>query len=56
MSRDTAELLTLIGFFVMLGAIGVTAQRRTRDGADFFLAGRRMGAVVAALSASASSS
>ena len=47
---------TLIVYLVVLLAIGVWAQRRIGDTTDFHLAGRRMGPVVAALSASASSS
>ncbi len=47
---------TLIVYLVLLLGIGIWAQRRVRDTADFHLAGRRMGPVVAALSASASSS
>jgi sodium/proline symporter len=45
----------IIYLFVLLG-IGAWAQRRVGDSADFHLAGRRMGPIVAALSASASSS
>ncbi len=47
---------TMVAYLVALLAIGAWAQRRTRDTADFHLAGRRMGPWVAALSASASSS
>lgn len=56
MSPEVAILTTLIVYKVALLAIGLWAQRRTRDGEDFVLAGRRMGPLVAALSASASSS
>ncbi|NKI34425.1 sodium/proline symporter [Wenzhouxiangella sp. XN79A] len=49
-------IATMIAYLVALLAIGVWAQRRTRDTADFHLAGRKMGPWVAALSASASSS
>jgi sodium/proline symporter len=55
-SRSSAILITLILYKVILVAIGWLAHRRTRDDADFFLGGRRLGAMVAALSASASSS
>jgi len=48
--------VTLIVYLVALLAIGLWAQRRTGDTGDFHLAGRRMGPVIAALSASASSS
>ena len=47
---------TLIIYLVVLLGIGAWAQRRVGDSADFHLAGRRMGPIVAALSASASSS
>ena len=56
MSQTTATLITLIVYKVVLVLIGWAAQRKTRDGADFFLGGRTMGPSVAALSASASSS
>lgn len=48
--------ITLIVYLLLLLGIGVWAQRRVQDTSDFHLAGRRMGPVVAALSASASSS
>ena len=47
---------TLLVYLVVLLGIGVWAQRRIGGSEDFHLAGRRMGPVVAALSASASSS
>jgi len=47
---------TLIFYQVLLLGIGWWASRRTDDSADFYLGGRKLGAVVAALSASASSS
>ncbi|MDX1626797.1 MAG: sodium/proline symporter [Wenzhouxiangellaceae bacterium] len=47
---------TMALYLVALLAIGAWAQRRTADTSDFHLAGRDMGAFVAALSASASSS
>ncbi len=47
---------TLVVYLIVLLSIGVWAQRRVGDTADFHLAGRRLGPVVAALSASASSS
>ncbi|HMQ23030.1 MAG TPA: sodium/proline symporter, partial [Planctomycetota bacterium] len=56
MSREGAVLATLVVYKLALLAIGLWAERRTRDGDDFVLAGRRMGPVIAALSASASSS
>ncbi len=56
MDKTLAILLTLIAYKVLLVVIGLWASRRTRDNADFFLAGRRLGPLVAAISASASSS
>ena len=55
---DNARMLTatMIAYLVALLAIGAWAQRRTADTSDFHLAGRRMGPLVASLSASASSS
>lgn len=47
---------TMVTYLVALLAIGVWAQRRTADTSDFHLAGRKMGPLVASLSASASSS
>ena len=47
---------TLLAYLLALLAIGLWAQRRTGSSDDFHLAGRRLGPVVAALSASASSS
>ncbi|MCH8479500.1 MAG: hypothetical protein LAT56_16395 [Wenzhouxiangella sp.] len=47
---------TLILYLVVLVGIGIWAKGRVGDSEDFHLAGRRMGPVVAALSASASSS
>jgi sodium/proline symporter len=48
--------ITLVVYLLVLLGIGVWAQRRIAGSEDFHLAGRRMGPVVAALSASASSS
>lgn len=56
MEKTTAILLTLVAYKLTLLAIGFWANRRTRDNADFFLGGRRLGPIVAAISASASSS
>lgn len=56
MIRAQAILLTLIGYNFVLILIGLWASRRTRNNADFFLGGRGLGAWVAAISASASSS
>lgn len=56
MSGGVAVLVTLVVYKVVLVVIGVVASRVTRDDADFYLGGRRLGPWVAALSASASSS
>jgi len=49
-------VLTLLVYLIILLGIGIWAQRRIGNSEDFHLAGRRMGPIVAALSASASSS
>ena len=56
MTEGKAVLLTLIAYGITLLVIGVICQRRTRDGIDFFLGGRRLGPLVASISAAASSS
>lgn len=56
MTPQTAILITLVLYKVGLVVLGLWAQRRTRDGTDFFLGGRKLGPIVAAVSASASSS
>ncbi|MCB9882152.1 MAG: sodium/proline symporter [Planctomycetes bacterium] len=56
MDKATAILITLVIYKVTLIAIGLYAERKTKDGTDFFLGGRRLGPLVAAISASASSS
>ncbi len=56
MSPETVIVATLIAYKVALVAFGLIGQRRTRDSADFFLGGRKLGPMVAAVSASASSS
>jgi len=56
MTHGQAVLATLILYNLILVGLGVLSQRRVRDGVDFFLAGRRLGPTVAAISASASSS
>ena len=52
----TILVATLILYQVLLLSIGWWASRRTTDNEDFYLGGRKLGAAVAALSASASSS
>ena len=49
-------LATLLLYLVVLLGVGLWAQRRVSSSTDFHLAGREMGPIVAALSASASSS
>ena len=49
-------IATLILYQILLLSIGWWASRRTSDNEDFYLGGRKLGAAVAALSASASSS
>lgn len=56
MTAETAIILTLVAYKVVLVGVGVWARGRSLEVADFHLAGRRMGPVVASLSASASSS
>lgn len=56
MARETVILLTLCVYMAVLLAIGILTQRRSKDGTDFFLGGRRLGPLVAAVGASASSS
>ena len=52
----TAILLTVIVYQVLMLGIGWWASKRNQDSEDFYLGGRRLGPLVAALSASASSS
>ncbi|MGB5345248.1 MAG: sodium/proline symporter [Woeseia sp.] len=56
MEDTTAVFLTLIIYNAILIGVGIWASRRTSSVEDFFLAGRGLGAWVAAISASASSS
>jgi sodium/proline symporter len=56
MTRAEAIFYTLVAYKLVLVGIGLWATRRTRDTGDFFLGGRRLGGLVAAISASASSS
>lgn len=56
MSETLAIAITLVAYKIALVVIGLLANRRTHDVADFFLGGRRLGPWVAAISASASSS
>jgi len=52
----TTLIATLILYQLLLLSIGWWASKRTSDNEDFYLGGRKLGAAVAALSASASSS
>ena len=52
----TAILVTLVVYKIALLTIGIVAERWNRDEADFLLGGRKLGPLVAAISASASSS
>lgn len=56
MTQEQAILATLVVYKIALVGIGVATSKKTHDGTDFFLGGRKLGAWVAALSASASSS
>ena len=56
MDRSQAVILTLIAYQLVMLGIGLWAVRRNRDTEDFFLGGRRLGPLVAAISTSASSS
>lgn len=56
MEHGTAVLITLIVYNLALVGIGLWSHGRMRDGVDYFLGGRRLGAWVASVSASASSS
>ncbi|WP_101759099.1 sodium/proline symporter [Oceanicoccus sp. KOV_DT_Chl] len=56
MDKVTIVLVTLVVYKIFLIGVGLWAQRRTHDEADFFLGGRGLGPVVAAISYSASSS
>ena len=52
----TGIVATLIVYQVLMLGIGWWANRRNTDSTDFYLGGRNLGGLVAALSASASSS
>ena len=54
MEKTQVVLITLIVYKLLLIAIGVWASKRTTDSDDFFLGGRGLGPVVAALSYSSS--
>lgn len=54
MDKTTIVLITLVAYKLLLIGIGFWAQRRTNNNEDFFLGGRGLGPVVAAISYSAS--
>ncbi len=54
MNSSTTVIVTLIVYMLVLLGMGLWARRRTRDQGDFLLGGRRIGAWVTSLSASAS--
>ena len=56
MSEQSAVLVTLVAYKLVLLAIGVWAQRRTRGTDDFFVGGRGVGGFVSGLSYAASTS
>lgn len=56
MDKVTIVLITLVAYKLFLIGVGFWAQRRTHSQEDFFLGGRGLGPVVAAISYSASSS
>ena len=56
MDRTASVLITLVVYNALLIGVGLWAKNRNRDVQDYFLAGRGLGAWVAAISASASSS
>jgi sodium/proline symporter len=56
MDRTASVLITLVIYNTLLIGVGLWAKNRNRDVQDYFLAGRGLGAWVAAISASASSS
>ncbi|MDH4071800.1 MAG: sodium/proline symporter, partial [Gammaproteobacteria bacterium] len=56
MDGTTSVLVTLVVYNAALIGVGLWARGRNRDVQDFFLGGRGLGAWVAAISASASSS
>lgn len=56
MDRATVVLITLIAYKVILIGIGFWAERRTKSEEDYFLGGRGLGPLVAAISYTASAS
>jgi len=56
MDRTTLVIVTLVVYKLVLIGIGIWASRRNRDEEDFFLGGRGLGPLVAAISYSSSAS
>lgn len=56
MSAELSIVATLIVYKIVLLGVGAWASRRSTDGSDFYLGGRRLGPWVASLSSAASSS
>lgn len=56
MDKATVVIVTLVAYKLVLIAIGIWASRRTHSADDFFLGGRGLGPVVAAISYSSSAS
>ncbi len=52
----TGVIITLIAYQILMLGIGWWASKKNTDSADYYLGGRKLGPMVAALSASASSS
>ncbi len=52
--QNSATIITLGGYLLLMLAIGVYASRRTNNAADYFLGGRSLGPLPSALSAGAS--
>ena len=50
MDKATVIAVTLIAYKLLLVGIGFWASRRTHDEEDFFLGGRGLGPLVAAIS------
>ncbi len=56
MSKTTIVIATLLAYKLLLIGIGIWASRRNQDEEDFFLGGRGLGPLVAAISYSSSAS
>lgn len=56
MEKTTVVIITLVIYKILLIGIGLWASRRNKDEEDFFLGGRGLGPVVAAISYSSSAS